>query len=156
MSGGQSCPRRGYRRVHTQGDSRPPGDSGFLPRMCKGGMIRGLRLPPYEPYRIAAVGASLGRLQAWGKDAPGQTRTATGDATVSRHAGTRQEEVRRMQRGWVMVSILLWLGGGLGMPLGHGGGSAAAQTAVEAGQTFFLHTDEPAQATEQLFTFLEH
>jgi hypothetical protein len=53
-----------------------------------------------------------------------------------------------------MVGILLWLGGCLVMPLGHGRDTAAAQTASEAGQMFFLHTDDDAQATTELVTFL--
>jgi hypothetical protein len=42
-----------------------------------------------------------------------------------------------------MVGILLWLGGCLGMPLGHGRDTAAAQTASEAG---------PPGANDRFFT----
>ena len=60
-----------------------------------------------------------------------------------------------MTRTRVIVGILLWLGGCLITPLGHGRDTAAAQTASEAGQTFFLHTDDNAQATTELLTFLQ-
>ena len=59
-----------------------------------------------------------------------------------------------MTRARVMVGLLLWLGGCLVMPSGYGRDTATAQTASEAGQTFFLHTDDDAQATTELVTFL--